>query len=317
MKDELKNMFTAYWDYLAISSACQLNLFDAIEQGAKTPEELQGRYSLTNVGLKALLEICARQGLITQDSGLSLTNKGEYLTENHPESLKYACLYWAQEPLTAWQDLAYSLNTGNSSFENIYGQSYFDYLSKNPKRLVAYHKAMNEYARDDYRSICSVIDFSQHSTIMDVGGGFGALIQNIKSCNPDLTCILFDRPEVVQHGIPKDVEVIGGNFFEPLPISTDAVILSRVIHDWEDSQAEIILRNVFQSLPVNGTLYLIENLPERMENHASSLTLNMLVLCKSYERTLEQYQTLLFQGGFRFKSVVQLNSTQYILIATK
>lgn len=52
----------------------------------------------------------------------------ELLTDNHPESLKYACLNWAGEHLTAWQNLDFSIETGKSAFEKVYGKPFFDYL---------------------------------------------------------------------------------------------------------------------------------------------------------------------------------------------
>jgi hypothetical protein len=44
----------------------------------------------------------------------------EFLTENNPESLKYACLNWSDEHSIAWQHLDFSIKTGKSSFEEIY-----------------------------------------------------------------------------------------------------------------------------------------------------------------------------------------------------
>jgi C-methyltransferase len=67
-----------------------------------------------------------------------------------------------------------------SSFEAIYNKPFFDFLNENPEKFYAYHKAMYQYAKDDYKTLPDVIDFSKHKSVMDVGGGYGAVLENIK-----------------------------------------------------------------------------------------------------------------------------------------
>jgi C-methyltransferase len=52
------------------------------------------------------------------------------------KSLKYACMNWSGEHLTAWQNLDFSIKTGNSSFEEIYKKPFFDFLNDNPEKLT-------------------------------------------------------------------------------------------------------------------------------------------------------------------------------------
>jgi len=182
MKNELKNMFTEHWKYLAVNAACKLNLFDALEN-SKNIKELANELNFNEKKSCKLITSIVRHRLSEMHKRqiYSLTEKSELLTENHPESLKYACLNLAGEHLTAWQNLDYSIRTGKSAFENLYQSNFFDYLDKHPEKLDDYHKAMFEYARDDYSNLPELIDFSVHKSIIDIGGGYGAAINSIKT----------------------------------------------------------------------------------------------------------------------------------------
>jgi hypothetical protein len=307
-------MFTEHWKYLAVNAACKLDLFDALEI-PKTANELANALNLHGKTLTHLLHALYNNDFLKNTGGkFSLTEKSKLLTENHPESLKYACMNWAGEHLTAWQNLDYSIITGKSAFENLYQSNFFDYLDKHPEKLDAYHKAMFEYARDDYRHLPETVDFSKCKSVLDCGGGYGAAINAIKEKFPQIDCYLFDLPKVVEKAQIKNITKIGGSFFEKIPKVAETIILSRVLHDWEDKKANLILKNCFEALPENGTLYVIENCADKININLSLLSLNMAVMCDSYERTFVEYKTLCEQQGFSFQQDTKINDLQTILI---
>jgi C-methyltransferase len=198
MKEELKKLFTGYWNYFAISAACKVKLFDVIAQGNRTIEQVAIAQNLNPVALEALVNVCISEELIINNEGiLSLTEKGKYLVSTHSENMYFACLHWSAEHLNAWQEMAYTIRTGKSSFEKIYHEPFFDYIGKHPEKLDAYHKAMYAYALDDYEHIADHLPLQGVSSVLDVGGGYGALISQIRKNFPDLRCALFDLPEVI------------------------------------------------------------------------------------------------------------------------
>lgn len=317
MRDKLKSFFTEHWTYMAVSSACKLDLFDNL-QDAKTAKQLVEKLSLNEEKLLLLLNALHNAGYLDKSGHYFKVNSiSEFLIGNNPESLKYACLNWSSEHLTAWQYLDYSIKTGKSSFEEIYGEPFFDYLNNHPEKLDAYHKAMYQYAKDDYKNLSDVIDFSKHKSVMDVGGGYGAVLENIKNKNPNLECILFDLPQVIDKVSIPSIKKISGTFFDIIPNQTETIILSRVLHDWNDKKVSIILKNCFEALPNNGTLYVIENCSDKIKIDLSLLSLNMTAMCESYERASTQYILLCKNTGFQFHSETKLNELQTILIFEK
>jgi hypothetical protein len=317
MKNELKNLFTEHWKYLAINAACKLNLFDALEI-PKTTNKLAIELELNEKNLTNLLQALCNNGfLICTNEKYGLTKQSALLTDKHSDSLKYACMNWANEHLTAWQNLDYSIRTGQSAFENLYQSNFFDYLDKHPEKLDNYHKAMFEYARDDYRYLPDLINFSVHNSVLDCGGGYGAAINAVKEKYPQIDCYLFDLPKVVENAKVTDIQKIGGSFFEKIPQVVEAIILSRVLHDWDDEKAVLILKNCFEALLQNGILYVIENCADKINIDLSLLSLNMAVMCQSFERTATEYINLVQSTGFMFQKDIRLNELQTILIFEK
>jgi C-methyltransferase len=316
-KNHLKAFFTEHWKYMAVSAACKLNIFDNLLK-PKTVTKLSEELSLNPDKLLILLNALYQNGFLDKELEFFKVNSlSEYLTESTPESLKYACLNWSAEHMNAWQDLDYSIKTGKSSFEKLYGLAFFDYLNENPEKLDAYHKAMYEYAKDDYKTLLDLIDFSRFRSVMDVGGSYGAVLENIKKKNPEVECILFDLEQVVNNVKLNDIQTIGGSFFDNLPEVAELIILSRILHDWNDDKSAIILQNCFEALPIDGALLIIENCSDKIKSDLSLLSLNMAAICESYERSSKEYIGLAEKSNFRFQESVRLNDLQTILIFKK
>lgn len=318
-RDFLKSFFTEHWKYLTVNAACKLNLFDVLASGRKTSLEISQYLSVAQQNIELLLEgLVSIKFLKKENNHYSLNDLSILLTENHPKTLKYACLNWSRDHLEAWAALDESIKTGKSFFQNNYDVDFFTYLNQDKQKLENYHKAMFAYAKDDYQNLTDEIDFSQHKSIMDVGAGYGAAISEIKDSHPELDCYLFDLPSVIENcNLINDVILQPGDFFNEIPKVSEAIILSRILHDWNDEKAQEILNNVYKALPEKGQLYIIENCSDKIAIDLSLLSLNMLALCESFERSSYEYIALANHSGFIFKEAKSINELQTILTLTK
>ncbi len=318
-RDFLKSFFTEHWKYMTVSTACKLNLFEVLESGRKTSLEIAQHLMVAQQHIELLLEgLVSIKFLDKEKISYALNDVSVFLTENHPETLKYACLNWSGDHLQAWMALDESLKTGKSFFQNNYDEDYFEFLNRNKEKLYQYHKAMFAYAEDDYQNLTDKIDFSKHKSIMDVGAGYGAAISQIKDNFPQLECYLFDLPSVIEScNLQNDVILRAGDFFDEIPKVSDGIILSRILHDWNDERAQQILDNTYKALPEKGSLYIIENCSDKIDVDLSLLSLNMLAICESFERSSYEYIALVNKSGFVFKEAISLNELQTILTFTK
>ncbi|RAR46476.1 methyltransferase [Flavobacterium lacus] len=317
MKDRLKTFFTQHWTYLAVSTACKLNLFDCLHE-QKTATQVATELSLTEEKVVLLLNaLHSAEFLDKKEDHFKVNAMSELLTENHPESLKYACLNWSAEHLTAWQNLDFSIKTGKSAFEESYGLPFFDYLNEHPEKLNAYHKAMYQYAKEDYQNLPDILDFSKYKSVMDVGGGYGAIVELIKAKDPAIECVLFDLDKVISTVSIPNIKKVSGSFFDKIPNQSEVIILSRVLHDWNNANAAVILQNCLEALPKDGALFVIENCSDKISIDLSLLSLNMTAMCESHERTSSAYISLCENAGFQLESELKLNELQTILIFKK
>ncbi len=318
IKSELKSTFTSYWKYMALRSACILNIFDEIQNGNNSIEKLMLKINASEIPLETLLSfLIENKTIFEKNKKYFLLEKGKFLTKNHPETLKESCILWGGEHLNAWQNLSFTIQKNKPAFENIFKSSFFDYLKNDNEKLYNYQYAMAEYARDDYKNITDIIDFSKFDKIADIGGSKGVLIKNIAKKFPKKNCILLDLPEVTNliKIKPDNLKIISESFFEDFNFKADAIILSRVLHDWNNEKAKIIIQNCIKALNYDGRIFIIEIMNDEIK--ANLLSINMMLMTESYERTFEEYNLLLEKFNFKIKLNLKLNKLQTILIYKK
>jgi hypothetical protein len=91
-----------------------------------------------------------------------------------------------------------------------------------------------------------------------------------------------------------------------VPEGGDAYLLKAIVHDWEDAEAEAILRVVRRAIPPTGALLVVERVlaPPNEGPDGKFSDLNMLVMPGGRERTAEEYGALFERSGFELARVV-------------
>ena len=307
------------WRTQTIRAAVEFGVFELLPASAAEVErQTRLHRSIGTRLMRALMEL----GLVWRDTEGSYypTERGSTLTQEHPLSLADAARHWGRESYEAWSGITRSLLTGESDFERLHGENFFDWVRDRPADLQSYHSAMSTYARHDYRDLADSVDFTAHDSILDAGGGTGELaFALLRSC-PRLEATVMDREEVVESaGAPADLEgrcrFIVGDLFQKWPVTSDAVILARVVHDWPDSDAIRILGRAREAMPEDGTLYIVEMVLDEETGRGGLLDLNMLVMAQGAERTERQFRDILREAGFRLIDLIETKSVSSILVA--
>ena len=307
------------WRTQTIHAAVELGVFESLPASAK---EVERRTQLhRSVGarlMRALMEL----ELVWRDAGglYHPTERGSLLMRSHSLSLADAALHWGRESYEAWAGFARSLQTGESALERLHGKGFFDWIQDKPADLQAYHSAMSTYARHDYRDLADMVDFSVHDSILDAGGGNGELAFGLLRSCPGLEATVMDRAEVVEAArVPTDLKgrcrFVAGDLFREWPVSSDAVILARVLHDWPDRDALRILRRAREGMPKGGTLYVIEMVLDDATGRGGLLDLNMLVMTQGAERTEEQFRDILSEAGFGLLDAIETGAVNSVIHA--
>jgi hypothetical protein len=324
----MTEMLTGYWKAQAVSVAAELGLADLLRDEPRTPTQLAEATGTHAPALHRLLRALASLGVFTEDEQgrFALTPLAETLRGDVPGSLRAVAVMMGAEHFRCWGELLYSVQTGRTAFEKLYGEPIFSYLAARPQAARTFDAAMVGIHGRETAAMLDAYDFSGLGTLVDVGGGNGSLLSATLHRHPQLRGVLYDRPDVVERALPalkaagleERCRAVGGNFFESVPAGGDAYLLRHIIHDWYDEQALTILRNCRRVMPPHGKLLLVEAVipPGNGPFWSKFLDLNMLVIPGGMERTEGEYRELLAGAGFRLTRVVPTASEVSVIEGT-
>ncbi|MFD6421257.1 methyltransferase [Streptomyces sp. NPDC060198] len=315
---QVLQILTAGWLAQAVSAAAELGVADALADGPRPLAEIAAATDTHAPSLYRLLRACADIGLFAEndDQVFELTPLGDALRVDSPVSLRNFAI-WTGLPAErhAWAGLADAVRTGQTAFAQVLGKPVWDYMHEHPEVLGVFDRAMTEASRQIIAPVVDAYDFSPFGTVVDAGGGRGALLAAVLASSPHTRGILYDRPEVIAGaGAPLDdagvrdrAELVAGDFFASVPGGADAVVLSNIIHDWDDEQSRRILVNARDALADQGRVLLVEAvLPDRPRPSptVSLMDLDMLVVAGGQQRTADEFAALLASAGLRLTRVV-------------
>ncbi|HET9223510.1 MAG TPA: methyltransferase [Roseiflexaceae bacterium] len=313
----IKRLVDGYQVSQAIHVAAALGIADLLAGGSHTSEELAASTQTHPRTLYRLLRALASVDIVRELDGHSfeLTSLGERLRSDVPDSIAGWAAYIGRPCYwQAWTGLLHSVRTGENAFQHIHDSDIWTYRSSRPDENAIFDRAMTTLSRRSNAALLAGYNFGRYRTIVDVGGGNGALLAAILAAYPALEGVLFDQPHVIggasvvleRAGVAERCRVVAGSFFEGVPEGADSYLLRAVIHDWKDEQAIRILGVVRRAIQSEGTVLLIERIiaSPNQGRDAKFSDLNMLVGPGGQERTRAEFAALLDAGGFRLADVV-------------
>jgi demethylspheroidene O-methyltransferase len=201
---------------------------------------------------------------------------------------------------------------------------------KDKERVKNYSDLMSASLPLVADQVVDAYDFSQHESLLDVGGGQGTFLKRVFLNTPQLKRKLFDLPGVAnlaKDGFAltpdhQDIEVYGGDFFrDPLPRGADLITLIRVIFDHDDERVKILLRSIFEALPVGGKLLVAEPMADTPDHPAMGhayFGFYLLAMGRGRPRTIEEISNLAMHAGFKGVEVLPCSmpiNAQVLLIS--
>jgi hypothetical protein len=305
----------------------KLGIADLLKDGPRRSEDLAQATGTHAPSLYRVLRLLTAVDLFTEGEAHSfaLTPLGVYLQTDVPGSLRTMALAYGEKPFwPVWGALLHSVQTGEPSFQHVFGRTIFDYYAQHPEEAKLFNDFMTELTTSVAPTVAGAYDFSASSTLVDVGGGHGQMLASILQSHPTLHGVLFDLPHVVagaaplleEAGVADRCQVIGGDAFTAVPADYDAYLLSRVIHDWDDERAIAILTRCHQVMKPQGKVLLVERVIPTDRTpalHVLESDVIMLVAPGGKERTEAEYRALLGAASFELTQLIPVLPPYYIL----
>jgi SAM-dependent methyltransferase len=318
----------AIWPARAVYAAAELGIADLLADGPREIEEIAHKTGTHVRSLSRLMRALASCGIVeeTHPGRFATTTLGDALRESAPGAARATLLTIAGSwQWKAWDQFLHALRTGESGVKAAFGKDLFEFLSDEPVHSSRFNDAMVGMHGAVAPAIVAAYDFSHARTIVDVGGGKGALLAEILKTRPKMTGVLFDLPETEKHardyiaesGLGERCAFQAGDFFERLPSGHDAYVLAHVLHDWVDNDAIAILRKCREAMPAHGRLLIVEAvLPDgNVPHHGKLMDLLMLTVTGGVERSQDEFAQILAQAGFRLGCVHPTTTHQSIIEA--
>jgi hypothetical protein len=311
-------LITGAWKTQVIGEAVKLGLFDRIGQGEERAEALAAASGANANGVMRLLRGLATLGLVTHEPGdrFSLTDLGQYLRRDAADSLTGMAGHWSERMWNSFAGIGESVRTGEASAPS--GIDHFAQQQADVRRADVFNRAMAEGSLRVGRALANVYDFEGCKTLMDVGGGYGALLVGPLEAYGHLKGQLFDLPTLSdvalrylgEQGVGGRVAYIGGSFFASVPAGADCLMLKFILHDWNDAKSLTILRNCREAVG-EGCILIIERIvpetvgPADLDVIRGDLT---MLTVGGKERTEAEYHALLGQAGLRITKIVPIDA---------
>ncbi|HEV2490714.1 MAG TPA: methyltransferase [Candidatus Acidoferrales bacterium] len=308
-------------------AVAKLDVADVLADGPRSAAEIARQLGVNDSALYRVLRALSSVGVFEESAPLVFRNNhiSHFLRSGVPGSMRAWFIFGGSQFFFApYGEILYSIETGKSAREKVFGTGAFEYLDQHQEQARIFDDAMTTLSATIGPAVAAAYDFSQWGSVMDVGGGNGILLASTLKAHPKLQGVLADLPHVLERA--RERGYLGGelrsrakmtecDFFREVPSGCRAYVMKSVIHDWEDEKARHILANCRRSVPADGALLLVEwaLTGSNQPSPGKIVDVAMLVLTGGKERTTEEYRELLASAGFRLNKVVPTPSGMIVI----
>jgi hypothetical protein len=274
--------------------------------------------------LRALTAVGAFQEV---SPGVFANNPVSDFFRDRPGGLRNAVLFWGGEHLLkSAAELGHSVKTGGSSFQHVYGESFWDRMHRLPDEYQLLNRALADLRGDEHQQIAGAYDWSEVRTVVDVGGGAGSLLAAILEKNQEIRGVLVEQPEVLpdadrllsKRGVRGRCEFLAGSFFDPIAAEGEVWTVCQVLHDWPDAECRAILQRSREAMRETDRLLVIEMLTIPCQPNPGVAMLDMMMLLyfgEARQRTVDEYEELFRATGLELTRVMATPSAFSIVEA--
>ncbi len=320
-------MATAYWLSPAIYVTAKLGIADLLRNGPRSCVALADSAGSDAPSLFRLMRALSSVGIFSHlgRGRFALSRLAERLQTDAHGSLRAMLITIGETHYQACGNLLQSVQTGSPAFDTVFGAGPFDYLQQNVDAADAFNHAMTNVSSILAYAILMAYDFADVSSIVDIGGGQGKVLEKIVQFTPEITGAVFDTALTIERatqGLGNDARsmrcsYVIGDFFTSAPQGADAYLLCGVIHEWDDRRAIRILKNCRRAMAGKGRVLIVDIVLPDTDGVSFSklLDLNLQGMTGGQERTRAEFGALLDAAGYKVKRIIPTMVPQSIIEA--
>lgn len=318
--ETITRLFDAVYPSFAMLAAMELDLFNTLADNRSTATQIADALDVEVSKIRPLLYALVVAGLLTiEDDMFANTPETEhYLVKGMPDYLG------GLTGLTSnnWMrilDTAKTIRAG-ATLEK------YDYHAPSQEELIALFRGLYPGAVADAHRLMEAYDFSSDKTVLDVGGGSGALAITIAEANSHLKATVMDlqsattiaKQFVDEADMKESVEVLTADaVYDKLPGLYDVVVARHLIQVLSEEDSRRLLKNLATIVKPGGVIHIIGWILDNSRLTPANIVNYNLILLNAYDDgqayTEQEYHNWLILAGFEaFERTVFSNGTSII-----
>ena len=294
----------------------ELGVADLVASEPMTAEQIATRTSAHPGALYRVLRMLASMGIFSEDEsgGFHPNEASRHLQQDTEGSLRELLrLPWQDLMWQTYAALPHTIMTGEPAFDHAHGQAFFDYLAAHPEANAQFDRSMALISGPEEASVADALELGGNELVVDVGGGQGGLLAAVLRRYPDTRAVLYDQSQVIAEpaylddpALLKRCKLVAGDFFASVPQHGDAYLLKRILHDWGDAEAVLLLRRCREAMPAGSRVLVIEAVikPGNKPDPNKAQDVGMMMLTPGRERNAEEYRLLFEQADLRLGGII-------------
>jgi ubiquinone/menaquinone biosynthesis C-methylase UbiE len=315
-------------------TAHHLKVFQTLWRTPLTPPALCRDLNIPQASGERLLQTCVGLGLLEFD-GETFRNGAladAYLVPEQEGYLGGLLEYYGEVFYSACTQLPNAVRENRPQVISQEGNPTDVFSAMEHQKSLVNHflDAMHSLGLLEGKRLVSLYPFGPISRLLDLGGGSGALSITLAKAYPHLRISLFDRSEICKtarlnvekESLGASIHVVEGDFWkDPLPTEQDAVLLSMILHDWDETRNVLLLKRAADSLVPGGKVLIYEQLLNKdgcgpLVTCLTNLTM-LLRTVSGREYSEKNYSDMLSQAGFEDMRVQRTLGLRHLIVATK
>ncbi len=347
MEDDLtpSHLFNIGFSFFAsrtFLTAVELNMFDLLNE-PKTSEEIRVALDLHPRGFPDFPDALVGMRVIERDgdgpdSKYSNTpESAAFLVRSSPRYCGGMLAMCAHRLYAFWGHFTEALRTGeiqneaNKRNADKKTSSYWDEIYSSPEKLEMFMEAMKGNNTAAHRELAKKMDFSNVSTVLDVGGATAQLCIEVAKANENMTCFSMDlnnvtevaKKNVKKHNLEHQVKPIARDMMAkdvPFP-KADVIVMGMILHDYGMKEKFVLLRKAYAALNEGGRFVAVEMLIYNERRNGLSgllMSLNMMIETESgFDYSAMQFDGWAKEVGFVRSERLDLHEPIHAVIAYK
>jgi ubiquinone/menaquinone biosynthesis C-methylase UbiE len=315
---------------LIIEAAIRHGVFDALDQGAKTIENLCAETRTSPRGLRAILNALVGLELLAKDdkSGYALTaESATFLVRGKPSFHGAFFLLTSERMLSGWQKLHEIVRSGRSAMQVNREQDGVPFFLQFVEDIFPIHTP----AAQRLGEALGVAKAAGPLSVLDLGAGSGVWSIALAQQSPHVRVTAVDWPGVIaitrkvasRFGVMERFRFVEGDLLEADFGSGHAIATAgHVLHSEGEERGRLLLEKIFDALAPGGTIAIAEILVDADRTAplpALLFAVNMLVSSERGDTfSLQEIGEWLRDAGFeQIRTVEAPGLAPLIILATK